>query len=58
MSILKSTKMRRGLYTIRKLLFDLYLFEIRLSIFGIFHSLSWSIWLIRMTYDLILTILI
>jgi len=50
--------MRRGLYTIRKLLFDLYLFEIRLSIFGIFHSLSWSIWLIRVVYDLILTILI
>ena len=58
MSVLRSTEMRRGLYTIRKLPFDLYPFEIRLSMFGIFHSLSWSIWLIRVAYDLILTILI
>lgn len=58
MSAPKSTEIRRGLYTILKCSADLYPFETRLSVFKISHSLTWSIWLLRVAYDLLFTMLI
>jgi len=58
MSVPKRTEIGRGPYTVHKFSPHLYPFEIRLGVFRIFHSLSWSIWLIHVAYGLVLTILI
>lgn len=56
MSSLKSSEINHGPYTVRRFSPELYPFEIRLGVFRVSHSLSWSLWLLHVVYDMILVL--
>ena len=51
MSTPRYSEMQQGPYTIRKFAPNLYPFEHHLNLFKCFHSLTWSLWLFHIIFD-------